>query len=275
MNSSLTMSEMALAAEEVALKKIGFKPLKSFFLAILAGLYIAIAGNFAALVSAGSAGIIPFGINKLLMGLVFSVGLVFVVIGGAELFTGSTILSIPVAAKKVKISRLLSNWLIVYGGNFVGSLLFAVLVIASKQYTFGSGAFGTAMLSIASAKAGLAFMPAFFLGIGCNILVCLAIWMAFSARDVAGKILAIVLPITAFVALGFEHSVANMYAIPVGLFIKFFDPAFAELASSTSAIHIEALTWIHFFLNNLIPVTLGNIVGGLFIWMGYWFVNHK
>lgn len=258
-------SEMVSTAENSANTKINYSYSKTFLLAILAGVYIGLGGLFATLVSAGATGMMPFGITKLLMGLVFSLGLILVVVGGAELFTGSTILSIGVLNKKFSLWSLSKNWIIVYLGNFVGSLLLALLVFWAKEYTFGNGSMGVAAMYAANSKVHLEFFQAIVLGVLCNILVCLAIWLTFSAKSTTDKILAIIFPITAFVALGFEHSVASMYILPAGLLIKYFDPAFI----SSHAISADGLTVVSALVNNLIPVTIGNIIGGAVIWIAY------
>jgi len=167
---------------------------------------------------------------------------------------------------------LLRNWLVVYLGNFVGSLLVAGLLFLSREYTNGSGAMGYNALSIGAAKTSFEFLPAFFLAIFCNMLVCLAVWMCFGARSVGDKILAIIFPISAFVAAGFEHSVANMFFIPYALFVK--DFAGTEFLSTLPTVKgIETLTWPNFFIGNLLPVTLGNILGGaFFIGVVYWLI---
>jgi formate/nitrite transporter len=170
---------------------------------------------------------------------------------------------------KVSLGALLRNWGIVYLGNFVGSIATAGLVYLSGQYNAGSGAVGETALKIALAKASLGFPQAVALGILCNALVCLAVWLSFSARSVTDKIMAILFPITAFVAAGFEHSVANMYFVPLGLFIQVFDPAFV----TAHKLDLAKLTWNSFFLNNLLPVTIGNIIGGAgLVALVYWFI---
>jgi len=155
---------------------------------------------------------------------VFCLGLILVIVGGAELFTGNNLIVMAWASGKVSTRALLRNWIIVYVGNFVGSLGTALMVFFSQQYTFGGGLIGKTALSIATGKVGLSFMQAIALGILCNALVCLAVWLTFSARSTVDKITAIIFPITAFVAAGFEHSIANMYFIPIGLLIKALDP---------------------------------------------------
>lgn len=194
-------------------------------------------------------------------GLVFSLGLILVVVGGAELFTGNNLIVMAWANGKVTGRALLRNWAIVYVGNFVGSIGTVILMFFTKQYTFGSNSVGIAALKIGVAKVEFGFLQAVALGILCNALVCLAVWLTFSARSVIDKIAAIIFPITAFVAAGFEHSIANMYFIPYALFIKFFDPAYIATVGDKVA-HLDKLTWKAFVLNNLIPVTIGNIIGG-------------
>ncbi len=241
---------------------------KILILSIMAGMYIAFGAVFASIVAAGMAGEWPYGFAKLLQGLVFGLGLILVVVGGAELFTGNVLLVMAWVDKKIRLVSLLRNWLFVYLGNFIGSLFIVVLIITSKEYTFGNGLIGSIMLSTANAKVQYSFLQAVSLGILCNIMVCLAVWLAYSGRTTTDKILAIIGPIAFFIAAGFEHSVANMYIIPVGLLIKTFDPGFITSLS----IDLSNLTLGAFFLKNLIPVTIGNILGGgIFVGLLYFF----
>jgi formate transporter len=264
---SLKPAEMAERAASVGEQKAGLKSGPLFLLACLAGAYIAMGAIFATTVAAGSSAVWPFGVTRALMGLVFCVGLVLVVVSGAELFTGNTLMTIACLAKRITTGALLRNWVIVYIGNLVGSLSIALLTTIGQTYTFGSGSLGATALSIANAKVNLGFWQAVALGILCNFLVCLALWMTFSARTVGDKILAVIFPISAFVAAGFEHSVANMYFIPAGLFIKLFDPVF----TTNSGLDLANLTWGRFFINNLLPVTIGNLIGGaVLVGMLYW-----
>jgi formate/nitrite transporter len=251
-----------------------------FALAILAGAFIAAAAVYATTVWTGGAAL-PYGVNRLLGGLVFCLGLILVVVAGAELFTGNNLIVMAWAARKVTTVQVLRNWGIVFVGNFVGSLLTVAIMFMTKQYMFSKGAVGLTALNIATTKTSLDPVQAFFLGIMCNALVCMAVWLCYGARSTMDKILAIIFPISMFVAAGFEHNVANMYFIPMGLVIKQFAPAAFwasdALAKATpTAITIEAfskLTWGNFFINNLIPVTLGNIVGGAgMVGLVYWFV---
>lgn len=271
---ALLPAEMATRAEYIGVRKAEAAALQVFSLAVLAGGFIALGAIFATTVSAGTSAAWPFGISKLMVGLVFCLGLILVIVGGAELFTGNNLIVMAWANGKVTTWALLRNWIIVYIGNFIGSLGMVVLVFLSKQYTFGAGAVGATALGIANGKVQLGFVQALALGILCNVLVCLAVWLTFSARSTIDKIAAIIFPITAFVAAGFEHSVANMYFIPMGLVIKAFDPAFV----AASGLDLSALTWSSFFVNNLLPVTIGNIIGGsVFVAAIYWsiFLRHK
>lgn len=280
---SLMPPAMANKAEDLGVKKANLKAINMFLLAILAGAFIGIGAIFATTVSAGSIAIkdatgavtlstgLPYGVIRLLSGLVFSVGLVLVVVGGAELFTGNTLITMAYASRKVTFWQLMRNWGIVYVGNFVGSIVTAYIVFLGKQYTFGSGAIGLTALNIGEAKTSLAFIQAVALGIMCNALVCMAVWMCYSARSTTDKILAIIPPISCFVAAGFEHSIANMYFIPVALFIKT-DAAFLQ-GIGKAAGDFPQLTWGNFFISNLLPVTIGNIIGGaVMVGLVYWFV---
>jgi len=263
---ALLPGEMATRAEYIGMRKAEAPAFTMFTLAILAGAFIALGAVFATNTAAGS-GSLPFGAAKLLTGLVFCLGLILVVVGGAELFTGNNLIVMAWASGKVTGRALLRNWGIVYAGNFVGSFGTALLVLWSRQYTFGGGTVGETALKIAAGKVNLDFFQAVALGILCNALVCLAVWLTFSARSTVDKIVAIIFPITAFVAAGFEHSIANMYFIPYGILIKGFDPAFA----TERGLDLTNLTWGNFLFNNLLPVTIGNIIGGgLFVAAVYW-----
>jgi formate transporter len=262
---------MAAKAEQVGVNKAGLETTNTFMLAILAGAFIALGAVFSTTITAGASGVLTYGVTRLLGGLVFCLGLILVVVAGAELFTGNNLIVMAWASGKVTTVQLLRNWIIVYMGNFVGSITTALLLFLSKQYTFGSGAVGLNILTIANAKASLDFVQAIVLGIMCNALVCLAVWLTYSARTTTDKILAILFPISAFIAAGFEHSVANMYFIPIGLFVK--GGASAEFWSQIgkTAADYSGLTWQAFLINNLIPVTIGNIIGGtVLVGVIYW-----
>jgi len=265
---ALLPQEMAEKAETAGVRKAALAFLPLFALAMLAGAFIGLGAMFAT-TTAAAASTLPYGVGRLLIGFAFCLGLILVVVGGAELFTGNNLIVMAWASHKINTWALLRNWLVVYVGNFVGSLGTALLVFLGKQYAAGGGSVGEAALKIAVGKVNLGFVQALALGILCNCLVCLAVWLTYSARSVADKILAIIFPISAFVAAGFEHSVANMYFIPYALLIKAFDPAFV----TSKAIDLSSLTWGAFFLKNLLPVTIGNIIGGAVLVAAiYWFI---
>jgi len=264
---ALLPQEMARQAEAVGVRKVQAPPLTTFSLAVLAGAFIALGAVFATTVATGTSQAWPFGVARLLTGLVFCLGLILVVVGGAELFTGNNLIVMAWASRKVRTLQMLRNWAIVYLGNFVGALGTAAMVFLSRQHTMASGTLGMTALGTALAKVQLGFVQAVALGVVCNILVCLAVWLSFSARSSIDRIAAILFPITAFVAGGFEHSVANMYFIPIGLAIKTFDPAYVL----GTGMDLSGLTWSSFLLRNLLPVTLGNILGGsIFVAAVYW-----
>ena len=226
---------------------------QTLVLAVLAGAFISFGGMIFTLVMTSSE--LGFGPGRLLGGAAFSLGLILVVVGGAELFTGNNLIVMAWADSKVSTGRLLTNWTLVFSGNLVGALATAVIVFWSGTLNLGGGAYGETARAIAEAKVTLPFHQAFLKGVLCNTLVCLAVWLCFAAHSVSGKILSIVFPISTFVALGFEHSVANMYLIPIGW-----------LAGADSVT-------LAGFLANLIPVTLGNIAGGsAMVASVYWYV---
>lgn len=282
---ALLPAEMARRAEYLGERKAQMPFLQMFTLSILAGAFIALGAVFATTVGAGSVTVknaadasaaftygLPYGVTRLLSGFVFCLGLILVVVGGAELFTGNTLIVMAWANKKVTSAQLLRNWGIVYLGNFVGALGTAIMVFFSRQYTFGANSVGISAINIASSKVHLGFIQAIALGILCNALVCLAVWLTYSARSTLDKIAAIIFPISAFVVASFEHSVANMYFIPIALLIKDFDPKFmADIANA--GINLEGLNWGTFLVNNLLPVTIGNIIGGaVLVATVYWSV---
>lgn len=275
---ALLPPEMAAKAEAIGIRKAQLDFGTMFALAVLAGAFIAAGAIYATTVWAGGAAL-PYGLNRLLGGLVFCLGLILVIVAGAELFTGNNLIVMAWANGKVSSALLLRNWGIVYLGNFVGSIGTAVIMLLAKQYMFNKGLLGLTALNIANAKVALDPVQAFFLGVMCNALVCMAVWLCYSARTTTDKILSIIFPISMFVAAGFEHSVANMYFVPMGLLIKQFAPQTFWLADALAkadpVITIDTfskLTWGNFFINNLIPVTLGNIVGGAgMVGLVYWF----
>lgn len=269
---ALLPPEIAQKAEAIGVQKTRMDVLGLLTLAVLGGAFIALGAMFATTVLAGADGVVPFGISRLLSGLVFCLGLVLVVVGGAELFTGNTLMVMAWAGGGVRLREMLRAWTIVYIGNFIGALGTAALVFLSGQYLTGKGSVAEVALTLALNKATLPFDEALFLGILCNVLVCLAVWLAFGARSTTDKVLAVLLPVSAFVVAGFEHSVANMYLIPLGLFIKAWGPAALWTQLGNSAAAYDALTWPAFFVS-LIPVTIGNIIGGGgLVGAVYWFI---
>jgi formate/nitrite transporter len=238
-----------------------------FVLALLAGAYIGFGAQLSTAVKVGLADQVGVGAANLVGGAVFSVGLMLVVIGGAELFTGNTLIAISSCQKKSTFTGLLKNWGVVYIGNFVGSIVL-VLIVFGGFYAFRDpGAMGTLALNTANAKVNLGFAEALLRGIACNWLVTLAVWLAASSKDTVGKVFGIFFPIMAFVAMGFEHSIANMYFVPMGIFLK----DISGLAGANAN-----LTWTGFLGNNLLPVTIGNIIGGVvFVAVLYWYTYLK
>jgi formate transporter len=275
---------MAVLAEESGIKRASLDPMVSFVLSVLAGAFVAFGAIFATTVLAGtmttftpdgtlaSSAVLPYGIGRLLAGLAFCVGIIAVIIAGAELFTGNNLIVIAWASGKVTTSALMFNWVLVLTGNCVGAILTAGLMFLTTQYTFGGGAVGLVALNTANAKAALPLTPAFTLGIMCNALVCLAVWMCYSARTNVDRVLTAVPPVAAFAAAGFEHCIANVYFIPMGLFIKAGAPDSFWKSVNRTAADFPDLTWSN-FICNLVPVTAGNILGGsLMVAAAYWFV---
>jgi len=254
-----------MVTKSVGVKKAAMSVMNTVILGILAGAYIGFGAALATLVAHDAGRVLGLGLTKLVVGGVFSVGLMMVVIAGAELFTGNNLMVASVLGKESGWRRMLGRWTIVYFANFAGAVALAYMMYQTGLWKAASNAVGAKAIAIADAKVNLPFGEAFFRAIGCNWLVCLAVWMAFSAKEIAGKILAIFFPITAFVALGFEHCIANMYFIPMGIFLKG-TPAAAGM-------NLDGLNWSSFVTVNLIPVTIGNIVGGaIFVGTVYWWV---
>lgn len=267
--SFLTPQEITKNYIAVGAEKTSLKTYQLFILGILAGAFIAFAseGSNVAIHTIESVGL-----GKALAGALFSTGLMLVVVAGGELFTGNCLIVISCLQKKATWIGMLRNWFFVYAGNLVGSILLAWCILESGQLSFSSGVLGGFTIKTAAYKTGLSFTNAFYMGILCNWLVCLAVWMSFAAKDIAGKLLAIFFPIWLFITSGFEHCVANMYYISAGIMAKS-NPEWVQSALSlgSSPEKIDGLTWNNFFIANLLPVTLGNIVGGcLFVGITYW-----
>jgi formate transporter FocA len=270
---SFLPTEMAERAERIGVQKGSLPADEMFVLAVLAGAFIALGAIFSTVTVTVTAEVLPFGITRLLAGITFCLGLILVVVAGAELFTGNNLEIMALASGKISLWQLARSWTIVYVGNFVGAIATAAIMLATRQYTQANGAVGLQLLSMAEAKCSLTFWQALVLGVLCNALVCLAVWLCYSARSTTDKILAILFPITAFVAAGFEHSVANMYFIPIGLFVKSSAPTSFWESIGKSASDYTELSWDGFLIDNLLPVTLGNILGGsVMVGIVYWFV---
>lgn len=271
----LTPAEIAETAVDTATKKASLAPSVQLVLAILAGAFIAFASQGSTMAAFNLfAEPQTYGLGKVLAGAIFGTGLMLVILAGGELFTGNTLMMAAVLSKKVRVSAMLKNWVVVFAGNFVGAMLVTLMIVASGQLDSGGGLLGGQTLKIAVHKVNLSFFSAFFLGIMANWLVTLAVWLSYGARDMTGKILAIFFPIWLFITSGFEHSIANMYYVPAGILARA-NPEWAA-ASGLSADVLDTLTWPNFLLGNLLPVTLGNIVGGaIFVAGAYWFVYLK
>ena len=273
MTKFLNPFEICEKVEEISKQK-AVSPLRALIvLGILAGVYIGFGAELSTMVTYDLAKYLGVGFSKFLAGTVFSVGLMLVVIGGAELFTGNCLMLGCRMQHKIKFGGLLRNWTIVYFANFAGSLLLVGIIYYSGLWKVGHFGVGAKALMIANNKVNLSFVEALCRGICCNWLVCLAVWLATAAQDITGKILGIYFPIMAFVASGFEHSIANMYFIPMGLCLKGNE---AVVTASGLFGKLGQLTWGGFLWNNLLPVTIGNIIGGgIFVAGAYCFVFAK
>lgn len=268
---SLMPQDMALACEAAGTTKAGRDAIALLVLGILAGAFIALGAMFMTIVATG-AGDLPWGISRLLSGLVFSLGLILVIVGGAELFTGDSLMIVACASQRITLHSLLRAWALVYLGNMIGAIGTALLVFLSGQHTFAGGAVGQTALSIANTKVALPTVELFFLAVLCNVLVCLAVWMSFGARSTTDKVMVIVPPVTAFVAAGFEHSIANLYFLPYALAIKAgasveFWSAIGQTINDQKAIALGPAA------HNVIVATIGNLIGGsLMVGAVYWLV---
>ncbi|WP_428847799.1 formate transporter FocA [Shewanella abyssi] len=245
---------------------------QSFGLAIFAGAFIALAFVFYITVTTGNSG--PWGLIRLAGGLAFSLGLMLVVICGGELFTSTVLSSVAWAQRKVSSKELLKCWLRVYAGNFVGAMLMLAMIVIAGMQHLNDGQWGLNALNIAQHKLHHGWWQAFVLGMLCNMLVCLGVWMTFASKDALTKAILLMLPVAMFVSSGFEHSIANLFMVPLGIVIaQFSEPSWFEALNVTQN-QFADLTVSHFVINNLIPVTLGNIVGGgLFVGLGYWLIE--
>ncbi|MDR3310168.1 MAG: formate/nitrite transporter family protein [Oscillospiraceae bacterium] len=258
--------EVAANYVQIGVAKTKLPVPKMFILAVLAGMFIALAGAGATIagVTVQSASL-----AKLLGAMVFPAGLAMVLVAGSELFTGNNLIIISVLEKQARLSKMLVNWLVVYIGNFAGAVIVAWLAVRGGTFDLFSNAAGVAVVKAAAGKVSLGFGDAVARGILCNFLVCIAVWISFAAKDVVGKIIGLYLPIMLFVLSGYEHSVANMYYIAAGIFGRG-NPFYLHDVTGTQLVN---LNWGGMFAKNLLPVTLGNIIGGVvFVGVFYWFV---
>ncbi|BDU58118.1 formate transporter FocA [Limnohabitans sp. MORI2] len=248
--------EIALKVETVGVAKAHMATLPLLMLGLLAGAFIGLGGMFFVIIKSDAS--LSFAISQLLGGFVFCLGLILVVIAGAELFTGNNLLAMAWADGQITSREVLRNWVLVCAANLVGTTGLALLVYLSGHTHANGGAIGNTVLKIAFAKQNLVWHEAFFKGVLCNVLVCMAVWMAMAGRSVVDKVLAIIFPITAFVAAGFEHSIANMYFMQLALIIQYAEPATAMnvIGAAGNTLTVSGM------LGNLGPVILGNLVGG-------------
>ncbi len=264
--------QIASRIDKVALVKARLSLSQTFMLSILAGVYLGMGAQFATLVISDST--LHFGLTSLIEGVVYSLGFILAVIGGAEVFTGNCLIIMGYVSKSITTRELLNNWIISYTGNFIGSLTMVCWMYQSHQWEFFHHMVGAKALLIAHEKVNLSFKMAFTKGVLCNAMICLAVWLCFSGRSVADKVISIIFPIGGFVASGFEQCVSNMYFIPIGIVLRKNEATVAaaeKMAGKT--LDLSRLTWKGFFINNLIPVTLGNIVGGvILVGIIFWFV---
>lgn len=244
--------EISEKIQSVGVSKARLSFLQTAMLGVLAGAFIGLGALYFTIVASDST--LGFAATRVMGGIVFSLGLILVSVGGAELFTGNNLMVMAWADRKITAAELLRNWSVVYAANAVGAVGLAVTVYLANHGAMNGGAVAAAYVKIAAAKTALPFGEAFFKGVLCNLLVCLAVWLAMAGHTVVDKIIAMVLPVSAFVAAGFEHSVANMYFIPLGLLL-------ADGVTLPATVNVASLGWAG-LASNLAAVTLGNIVGG-------------
>ena len=266
---SFSPAQMTQIAEEIGNYKVNKHPSSTILSAIIAGVFISIAFVFYITVTTGTA-TVAFGLAKLVGGICFSLGLMLVVCCGSDLFTSTVLTILPKMTHKISWTKMIRNWIFVYIGNFIGAILFVTVIWFSGQYMVANGLWGLNVLQTADHKLHHTFIEAVFLGLLANLMVCLAAWLSYAGRSLLDKMLIMVLPVAMFVASGFEHSIANMFMIPMGIVINNFASPEFWTAVGVSPDTFKDLTVEHFILNNLIPVTIGNILGGLAVALPYW-----
>ncbi|CDG87687.1 formate transporter FocA [Xenorhabdus bovienii] len=263
---------MAQIADDSGVYKVNKHPAVTYLSAIMAGVFISIAFVFYITATTGTSSI-PYGLAKLTGGICFSLGLMLVVIFGADLFTSTVLTIVSKATGRITWSQMLKNWINVYIGNLIGALFFVILMWQSGQYAVANGSWGLNVLQTADHKMHHTFIEAVCLGILANLMVCLAVWMSYAGRSLIDKLFALILPVAMFVASGFEHSIANMFLIPFGIIIKNFAPTEFWAKVGATPEQFPQLTVSHFITDNLIPVTIGNIIGGaILVGLIYWFM---
>ncbi|MCP9268450.1 formate transporter FocA [Xenorhabdus sp. XENO-1] len=263
---------MAQIADDSGVYKVNKHPAVTYLSAIMAGVFISIAFVFYITATTGTSSI-PYGLAKLTGGICFSLGLMLVVIFGADLFTSTVLTIVSKATGRITWSQMLKNWINVYIGNLIGALFFVILMWQSGQYAIANGSWGLNVLQTADHKMHHTFIEALCLGILANLMVCLAVWMSYAGRSLIDKLFALILPVAMFVASGFEHSIANMFLIPFGIIIKNFAPTEFWAKVGATPEQFPQLTVSHFITDNLIPVTIGNIIGGaILVGLIYWFI---
>ena len=261
MSVAYSPEEIVKQTLNTSVKKVKKPVLTSFLLGILAGAFIGLGALFYTIVKSDPT--YSFATKQIFGGLVFSLGLILVVVAGAELFTGNNLIAIAWAEGKVCYRKMIKNWIIIFFSNMLGAVSLAFMVYFSGHLEMNNGEIAKIYVKMAEAKCALPFSTAFFRGLLCNILVCLGVWMAMGGKTLTDKVLVIIFPITLFVAAGFEHSIANLFIIPLGLIIQ----TFGDVSITTNALSISGM------INNIIPVVLGNIVGGsVLVGLMYYFI---
>lgn len=266
---SLSPTEMTQLAEQIGNYKLNKHPFATIFSAITAGVFISIGFVFYITVTTGAAGA-PYGLVKFVGGICFSLGLMLVVCCGADLFTSTVLTILPKVTGKACWRKVLRNWLLVYFGNFIGAILLVIIMWFAGQHMYDNGLWGLNVLQTANHKLHHTFVAAVFLGFLANLMVCLAVWLSYAGRSLLDKTLIMILPVAMFVASSFEHSIANMFMIPMGIIINDYASPEFWTAVGASPDMFSSLTIENFVVNNLIPVTIGNILGGLAVALTYW-----
>ncbi|NHB95235.1 formate transporter FocA [Photorhabdus stackebrandtii] len=263
---------MTQIADDMGVYKTTKHPAITYISAITAGVFISIAFVFYITATTGTASI-PYGLAKLVGGICFSLGLMLVVVCGADLFTSTVLTIIAKATGRITWNQMFKNWINVYLGNLIGALFFVAVIWFAGQYNVANGLWGLNVLQTADHKVHHTFIEALFLGVLANLMVCLAVWMSYAGRSLIDKIFVMILPVGMFVASGFEHSIANMFLIPLGIVIKHFAPTEFWINVGATPEQFSQLTILHFVTDNLIPVTIGNIIGGaILVGLTYWLI---